>query len=320
MLRSTSQVKPIVTCKPPISLWIDSEDALNEIDRLLSSKKISPLEADTLKQFHDNGFVIFKSAISDAAIDELLNELKIIYLDKEKYLIRLNIKTVAHPESALLPSGSRLLDFYVPSQLASDMVLAPIITRFLNLLYGEAPLAFQSLLFTWGSQQSIHKDTSFVVVDPPCTLTASWIALEDVQRGQGELIYYPGSHRDPLFLFSEQYLPWNPSRDGKGVHKKYTAFLHQQADEKETQTQAFYAKKGDVLIWHPNLAHGGAIVDLKDKTRYSLVTHYCPQSANPAYFSFFDKAHKRPWKDGFYASRRYDMREGANHTLPVFFK
>ena len=32
-------------------------------------------------------------------------------------------------------------------------------------------------------------------------LIASWIALEDVQPGSGELMYVPGSHRFEVFIF-----------------------------------------------------------------------------------------------------------------------
>lgn len=312
-------VKPIVTSSPPNQLWIDAADALDRIDKLLAENKISSIDAEQLRYFYHHGYVIISPAIDHVLIDQLREELRTLYLEKEKYLVRLAKKAIVHPDGPILPPKSRLLDLYAPSVLARNLVLAQPITRFLHLLYGEAPLAFQSLLFTWGSQQSIHKDTAFVVVDPSCTLTASWIALEDVEPGQGELVYYPGSHRDPLFLFSGQHLSWNAARDGKVTHNVYTDFLHNQARDKNIRTESFHAKKGDILIWHPNLAHGGAMVTQTEKTRFSLVTHYCPVSANPAYFSFFDRALKQPWLDGYYSSRRYDLRQTQEQLRPVVF-
>jgi ectoine hydroxylase-related dioxygenase (phytanoyl-CoA dioxygenase family) len=46
--------------------------------------------------------------------------------------------------------------------------------------------------------------------------------------------------------------------------------------------QVFAAKKGDVLIWHSDLIHGGHPVS-QDITRKSVVTHYCPKHVAPLY-------------------------------------
>ncbi len=43
-------------------------------------------------------------------------------------------------------------------------------------------------------------------------LVATWIALEDVQEGTGELEYYPGSHRIKDFVFNEKF-KWVPESD-----------------------------------------------------------------------------------------------------------
>jgi len=39
----------------------------------------------------------------------------------------------------------------------------------------------------------------------PVELLASWNALEDIQPGSGELVYYPKSHLFPEFLFDDKY-------------------------------------------------------------------------------------------------------------------
>ncbi len=40
------------------------------------------------------------------------------------------------------------------------------------------------------------------------------------------------------------------------------------------EKQVFTAKKGDLLIWHANLMHGGEPHTNKEKTRKSMVFHY----------------------------------------------
>ena len=44
--------------------------------------------------------------------------------------------------------------------------------------------------------------------------------------------------------------------------------------EKGYRQEHFLARRGDVLIWHANLLHGGAPVKNKALSRWSQVTHY----------------------------------------------
>ena len=69
----------------------------------------------------------------------------------------------------------------------------------------------------------MHRDTAYVVVDPPLALAACWIALEDVRPGSGELMYYDGSHRMDDHLFSGRYKCWHPDRDGVDQHEATSA-------------------------------------------------------------------------------------------------
>lgn len=311
-------MKPLRTCIPPVELWIDREDAPTVIEQRVTSGELTAEDAHHLLAFRDKGYTVLQGAIEHTEIDLLLEEVTHLHERGEEYVLKMGKGLVGHPDSPVLPRKGRLYDLYVNNTRSRDMSLAAPIVKFLSLVFDEAPLLFQSMLFTWGSEQSIHKDTAFVVIDQPCTLAATWIALEDIQAGSGELMYYPGSHRDPLFLFSEEHLAWIPQRDGKGVHARYTQFLHDQAKTKAAELEHFLARKGDVLVWHPNLAHGGAPITRPELTRLSLVSHYCPVGNNPNYFRFFDRAHKCPWRDAWYSSRRYDLRPGMNNPFPVF--
>jgi hypothetical protein len=46
----------------------------------------------------------------------------------------------------------------------------------------------------------------------------------------------------------------------------------------------FHPKKGDALIWHADLVHGGSPRTLAGVTRQSLVTHYAPVDVDPEWF------------------------------------
>ncbi|HQQ63355.1 MAG TPA: phytanoyl-CoA dioxygenase family protein [Pseudomonadales bacterium] len=311
-------MKPVATCAPPVNLWLDEPDAVQRIADLLAAGEITEAEADDLRFFREHGYLVLPGAVAVEQVDRLLAELSVIYLEGEKYVLKLSKDLIVHPDSPVLPHKSRLYDFHVHSAIARSLVFAEPLRRMLALVFAEPPLVFQSMVFTWGSEQSMHKDTAFVVVDRPASLLASWIALEDIEEGSGELMYYPGSHRDPLFLFSDTHMSWEPRRDGKGVHRRFTAFLDRQAAEKQVARQTFCARKGDVLLWHANLAHGGMPVTRPESTRKSLVSHYCPASASPRYFTFFEPAYKRQDGDVFYSSRRYDLRPGSHNPFPLF--
>lgn len=312
-------MKSVTTASPPVDLWLDREDAPQRVDAMLLSQLITQDEAEKLLFFREQGYVILPKAVSDTQIDQMIDDLSRLWQEGEKYVLKLGKGIVIHPEEPVLPHKSRLYDFYVHNETCRAMVFSARLQRMLELIFQEPPLVFQSMVFTWGSEQSIHKDTAFVVIDKPCTLAASWIALEDIEPGSGELMYYPGSHRDPVFLFDGEHMFWEPKRDGKGIHRRYSEFLDSQAVEKQVPIQTFCARKGDVLIWHANLAHGGMPVTRQGSTRMSLVSHYCPSSAQPRYFQFFKEATKCPSGDNaFYSSRRYDLRPESKNIYPVF--
>src|ERR1700744_2875463 len=59
------------------------------------------------------------------------------------------------------------------------------------------------------------------------------------------------------------------------------------------------ARKGDLLLWHADLPHGGSAITAGGPRR-SLVTHYCPRSLSPHFIDFIPSAWRRkvPARDG----------------------
>lgn len=298
-------------------LWVDQPDALGRVEARLAGGDISQVDAQHLRQFIEQGFVIIPGAISPEHVDLINRDIDTMHNTPERYLVKYQGKQFGHPASADLPDKCRILDMYVPSEASLAAILADPITHFLSLVYGQPPLAFQTLTFLRGSEQSMHKDISYVVVDKPLTLTASWIALEDVKPGSGELMYYPGSHRDKVFLFKDKHIAWNPNRDGKVTHVEYLDFIKRAALLRGVNEAYFLPKKGDALIWHANLAHGGAPITDSASSRRSLVTHYCAYEGAPNYASVSPvRFFKRPFGQGYYSSKRYDLAETDHPERP----
>lgn len=295
-------------------LWTDLDNAKEILNRKVSNNSISDQEAQLLDYFIDNGYVILNQLVPNKVIDDFLEEQEKIkhgeigghfveYIDNGQHFH-------GKPYTPdLIGKRFKLIDIYAQSENARKLNLAPSIVRFLDLLFEMPPLAFQSLSFYTGSGQSIHQDTTYVRVNSPMELVATWIALEDIKPNTGELEFYPGSQAFPDFQFSGNpgkntwYQPGESKwfdRKNFEEHARYIKWLNEQATLKGLKKQKFHAKKGDVLFWTNDFAHGGSASDKPDQSRLSLVTHYCPVNRNPYYF--YTRAHspKIPFGDAFY--------------------
>jgi ectoine hydroxylase-related dioxygenase (phytanoyl-CoA dioxygenase family) len=170
---------------------------------------------------------------------------------------------------------------YVHSAAAQRAIANAPAQEFLAAVFEDQPKAFQSLNFWFGSGQPMHKDSAYVKIDNnPTAFAATWLALEDLSPGSGELEYYAGSHHAPPFLFGgeDKWMEAYPQD-----HDRFLASLHADAEKYHHQRHAFLARAGDLLIWHADLAHGGSPV-VNRVTRKSLVTHFTPASAAPFYY------------------------------------
>jgi hypothetical protein len=58
------------------------------------------------------------------------------------------------------------------------------------------------------------------------------------------------------------------------------------SEERGLKTETFMAKKGDVLIWHADLMHGGVPIQDPRQTRKSLVAHFMPLGVMATFYDF----------------------------------
>jgi hypothetical protein len=100
-----------------------------------------------------------------------------------------------------------------------------------------------------------------------------WVALEDVEADSGPLVYYPGSHRWPIFT-NEALGLCVSQMPGQPDQTLYERLWRELVRVHATEPDYFYAKKGQALIWAANLLHGGRRQEDKHRTRWSQVTHY----------------------------------------------
>jgi ectoine hydroxylase-related dioxygenase (phytanoyl-CoA dioxygenase family) len=159
------------------------------------------------------------------------------------------------------------------------------------LLGGKAKL-FSSINFLMGSQQKSHSDSIHMTTFPLGGLLGVWIAMEDIGPDNGPLHYYPGSQKLPYYLNEDYDNAGNAWLLGEKGYQEYEKMMATKIKEHDIQKEVFYAKKGDLLIWHANLFHGGEPHLDKSKTRKSMVLHYYDEncvcyheiSQRPAFF------------------------------------
>ncbi|MBQ0934410.1 phytanoyl-CoA dioxygenase family protein [Ideonella paludis] len=308
---------PRAADSPLGELWIDQNNALDQADRL----GLDALAAADLRQFISQGYLVIPGAISEALADQIVADAHRVRSNPGDYVVRDKGAYInpAHIEEFHL--GHRIIDLYAVSAAAREAVFTPRASRLLNLIFGEPALAIQSLYFEYGSQQAVHQDTAYVVSRKPLALAAIWIALEDVQPGTGELCYYPGGHRLPHDLFGGTRKHWIQSQDGVEEHQRYLKSLRERSEAAGLTLETFLPKKGDVLLWHADLPHGGTRISTLH-TRRSYVLHFAPKSVKANYMSRIGAdyhEHLMPTGDGF-SCRHYALAKmRPDGRAPILF-
>jgi len=271
------------------------------------TKSITPNTGEIVTAFNQEGYLIIRNAVDSLLADKIKQE--IIDINEGSHHVGyLKRHTVVPSRENQQKEKFRFKDLYVNSENIRNAVFAPVIINIIHELANEPIMAFQNLGFIKGSEQRVHRDSNFIAVDEMKNIFACWIALEDVEIGNGELVYYPQSHRLPTYEFSEGSSHWIRKRDGIYANEHYIEWLGQAINENSFEEKHFLARKGDCIIWNANLIHYGSPIQNKTATRYSLITHFCLEKNRPNYFNFFKNASRVKHNEKcYFSSCHYDL-------------
>lgn len=148
----------------------------------------------------------------------------------------------------------------------------PEITMVLDGLHGRTSFPFQTLNFKWGTRQPAHSDLIHFAGFPSMTLSAAWIAFEDILSDAGPLEYYLGSHKANFQTMQMLGCDLSGQDSYQGC---YQPKLQEIIDANESwRPTSVLPKKGDVILWASNAIHGGSAVKDHSLSRQSQVTHY----------------------------------------------
>lgn len=212
----------------------------------------------SIKDFDNLGYAILNGFLSDAQVDAANKEIDDL-LKKGKIKFRY---------------GNKIMFAIHESELLTKIGIKSELLELLSSIIKGNAVLFQSINFFTGSEQHTHSDSIHMTTFPLGGLLGVWIALEDIGPEQGPLHYYPGSHKLPYYLNSDYDNEGTRFMIGDKDYSAYEDMLDEKLKEKKLTKQVFTAKKGDLLIWHANLLHGGEPHTNKEKTRKSMVFHY----------------------------------------------
>ncbi len=233
---------------------LDPEILKKNYDR---SRPVNIPAAD-LQSFHENGYLVLPNYLSDKQVDAVNNGIqKLIDAGEVKFRHR-----------------NKIMFAFKKLPLIKEIGTNPDLLAILSeLMEGNAEL-FQSINFITGSEQHTHSDSVHMTTFPLGGLLGVWIALEDIEEDNGPLHYYPKSHLLPYYLNADYGNEGNKLLLGPKDYTEYEKMIESKVKELSLQKKIFTAKKGDLLIWHANLLHGGEPHHNKSKTRKSMVLHY----------------------------------------------
>lgn len=222
----------------------------------------------------NNGFTIIKNGIDINLIDKVVNEFDYWTSLSENGFVKFN--------------KDRVTNFHIYSENTKNLVTNNYVNDILKTLFNKEQVVYSSLFFREGTSQHYHRDTPHFYTNPINQYYGVWYALEDVNVNAGPLKYYIGSHKlhDPIGydIFNEVYK--NEINKVLDAHDyrcilEYNKLIEDLCKENnllcvDENNCINKINKGDIIIWHPKLLHGGSDIIDPTLTRYSMVTHNVP--------------------------------------------
>ncbi len=302
-------------------LWIDRDDAPAEIARRRAAGALTAREAENLEKFWRDGYFVFRPTVASDLFAAVCEDVDRLWREQPPWMaFALHSLLTRFPgdEAEKRRPSSRIADLHDFSTPALELYLHPEIFRYVELILGEPAVATQSLYFEWGSMQALHRDPIHVRMTPPAHLVASWLALETIQPGSGELHYVPGSHRLPYFAFSPGRYIFDHRRDAPERAREAEVWDLELCARHGLAAVPLRCEQGECLLWHHSLLHGGGPLADERLTRQSFVVHYTSRANMPTTKNSYLDPYVEPGPGEprpaprVYESRRHHVQRGCH--------
>jgi hypothetical protein len=278
--------------------WFDRPDALELLESRRRREHLSDADTELLTRWTTDGYCVAAGIIPADLIDSMLLDLDNTWTAEQPFAgldfcdLRFApgdpVAKTSHRDLLQASAAERLYarshsnwrtsSFHNYSDGAREIFRHQELKRLCSLILDRPAFPQGSINFEYGSAQEAHQDTAVFHVFPPNFIVGAWIACEDISPGCGPLMFYPKSHRQPLFNKFDNYPQTNLRTAGAEVSREYHEHVERLTGQYERQL--FLAKKGDVFLWHGMTLHGGSEIENPQLTRKSFVIHYMPRGMN----------------------------------------
>ena len=236
----------------------DANDSCEEMPKNPVFNSMDEKIKNPLLSWSKNGYAIIKGFFTQKEVDSCNKEIENL-IENKKVKFRY---------------GNKIMFAIRHSDILRNTGNNKKLLEILTLIMGKRVELFHSINFLKGSQQRSHSDSIHMTTFPYGNLIAVWIALEDINEECGPLHYYPGSHKLPYIMNREYDNIGSRFKLGTKTYAEYEDYIEGVVAKNNLEKKVFTAKKGDILIWHANLLHGGNEVIDKNSSRKSMVFHY----------------------------------------------
>lgn len=254
-------------------LWIDDPKKFKE--------RIDSTHDEYLREsaifFKENGYLIVKGAVTEERCNNAILDFKKWAEEndnaeynakrgKKRRIVNLHSDSSAHKQ--LITKSDKLLSV-------------------LDFLFGYKMSVYTSISFEYGTEQPLHIDTPVFSTSPREFYFGVWVALESASVQNGCLRALAGAHAHRYideFEFARNRVDdvTKVDRNALGLWNDYQKELVENAINDGNEEVYLEVDAGDVIIWHPQLPHGGSPIINERLTRYSTVFHVVPEGT-PVY-------------------------------------
>lgn len=201
---------------------------------------------------------------------------------------------------------------------STHTLVAEIADHFL----GEAVVASSSYT-EQGAAREVERDAPKFCTEPEHLHMDVWFALEDMDAQNGPLMLVPKAHALPEL--DRAAILRSVYRDGDEIDPRspelwnaYQTELRKQYEQAGLTRENILAKKGDVVIRHPDTPHGEAQAFDPQRTRHALVMRVTPPDLQIGSQDVFYGARKLPAEAAPWQYKTAGMRRYVDHRAVGF--
>ncbi|KAH0616431.1 hypothetical protein JD844_027519 [Phrynosoma platyrhinos] len=214
------------------------------------------------RQFYEeNGYLIIRNLVSNEDIECFRDEFRKICRKEVKVPGLLIMRDVSAAKSEFNTDekiATKIQHFQEYEELFRYCKL-PQILKYVECFTGPNIMALLTMLInkppdpgTKTSRHPMHQDSYYFPIEPTDRIVCAWTAMERVDRRNGCLVVFPGSHKGPLK--QHEYPQWEDF-------------------DKSIPRVHLLMEKGDTVFFHPLLIHGSGM-NKSEGFRKTISCHY----------------------------------------------